>query len=487
MDRIKILCLVLPAWVSATALTISPTGAGQVKALLDEAADVSSLAIDGPISYSDLKYIAGLDDLRSLDLSKAEIALYRADDKYYPENMIPAGIFSGARFTQFEFPVTERLIVGDAAFAGAAIEEIFVPETVASIGEGAFAGSAVKTATLNGKTSFGASMFSDCTALDNVSLGGLTEIPARMFAGCTALTAVNGAENVTVIGERAFRGDAALTSFDFGPALRSVGMEAFAGAGLEVADLSQASALTALAPRVFAHNAALAYAAFGPAMKDLGEGVFFGCPALAKVDAEVTDIPDYAYVNDTSLDITSAYTPATVSIGAYALKGMGQVVQLNLYPALGHIGDHAMQGMTGLESIDARDMTAVPTLGENVWEGVKQDLVKLYTLGDLGDSFEAAAQWQDFDIVKLSTTLTIDSEAVKTVSARIEGSVIDIRSIHSPISEAVLYDTAGTLLTRITPATETAAIETSQWSTRIYIVGVTLADGTRATTKLIRQ
>lgn len=479
--------MILPAWISAAALTISPDGAGQVKSLVGDSPDISSLAIDGPISYTDLKYIAGLKNLRSLDLSKAEIAVYRANDEYYPDNVIPSGIFAGAQFTQFEFPATERLIVEDAAFAGAAVEEIFIPESVASVGEGAFAGSALKTATLNGKTSFGASAFADCTALDNVSLGGLTDIPARMFAGCTALATVNGAENVTSIGDRAFRGDAGLVSFEFGPALKSVGMEAFAGAGLEVADLSQATALTSLAPRAFAHNAALTYAAFGPAMKDLGEGVFFGCGALATVDAQVTEIPDYAYVNDTSLDITSAYTPATTSIGAYALKGMEQVVQLNLYPALEHIGDHAMQGMTGLESIDAREMTSVPSLGENVWEGVKQDLVELYALGDMADSFEAAAQWQDFYIVKLSTTLTIDSEAVKTVSARFEGPDLVIRSAHSPIAEAVLYDTAGTLLTRVTPGTITATVETSQWSTRIYIICVTLADGTRATSKLIRQ
>lgn len=487
MNRFQILCLILPTWISAAALTISPSEAGQVKSLVGSSSDLSSLVIDGPISYADLKYIAGLENLQSLDLSKAEIAVFRANDEYYPENVIPSGIFAGARFTQFEFPATARLIVEDAAFAGAAIEELFIPETVASVGEGAFAGSAVKTVTLNGSTDFGTSVFADCTALDNVSLGGLSTLPARMFAGCTALTAVNGAENVTAIGDRAFRGDAALASFEFGAALKSVGTEAFAGAGLEVADLSQASALTSLAPRVFAHNAALTYAAFAPAMKDLGEGVFFGCSSLAKVDAQVTEIPDYAYVNDTSLDIASAYTPTTATIGSYALKGMDQVVQLNLYPALEHIGDHAMQGMTGLESIDARELTAVPTLGENVWDGVRQDLVKLYALGDLADDFESTAQWQDFDIVKLSTTLTIDSEAVKTVSAHFDGSGIVIHSAHSPIAEAVLYDTAGTLLTRIVAGTTTVTIETSQWTNRIYIVGVTLADGTRATSKLIRK
>ena len=76
---------------------------------------------------------------------------------------------------------------------------------------------------------------------------------------------------------------------------------------------------------------------------------------------------------------------------------------------------------------------------------------------------------------------------IRDRSAHFDGSDIVIRSAHSPIAEAVLYDTAGTLLTRIAAGTTTVTIETSQWTNRIYIVGVTLADGTRATSKLIRK
>jgi len=475
------------AWLAASAVTLAPTAPGQVKALLAGSPAETSVAIDGPVSFADLKYLASLDNLRSLDLSKAEIKIYRSGAEYYPENVIPTGVFAGAKLTQFKFPTTDRLVVEDAAFAGSAIEEIYIPETVASIGEGAFAGSAVKSVTLNGKTGFGQSVFADCTNLDNANLGGLAELPAHFFAGCTSLKSVVATEDLSIIGDRAFRGASSLASFEFGPALKSVGTEAFAGAGLETADLSRSSALVALAPRAFADNANLRYAAFGPAMKDLGEGVFFGCPALAKVDASVTEIPDYAYVNDTSLDITTVYTPDIASIGAFSLKGLEQVVQLNLYPALAYIGDNAMQDITGLESIDAREMTAVPQLGENVWENVSQELVKLYAMDEMADMFEASPQWQDFDIVKLSSIIAIDTDAESSVEARFEGSELDIRSRHEAMSDILLYDASGIMLTHLTPASETAKIETSQWGTRIYIVCVTLADGTHATAKLIRK
>lgn len=486
MIRFKILCVTLVGWLAAEAVTITPTSAGQVEALLGSAAPESSVEIDGPVSFADLHYLASLDNIRLLDLSKATITVYRADTQYYPENVIPTGIFAGAKFTEFVFPSTERLIVEDAAFAGSAIEEVTIPASVAAVGEGAFAGSAVKSVSINGQTRFSESVFADCTDLETADLGGIAVLPARFFAGCTSLKSVNATENLVEIGDRAFRGATSLASFDFGTALKSVGTEAFAGAGLENADLSRASALVALAPRAFADNAKLRQAAFAAALQDLGEGVFFGCPALEKVDAYVTEIPDYAYVNDTSIDITTVYTPSTSSIGAYALKGLEQVVQLNLHPALSYIGDNAMQGMTGLESIDARELTAVPELGENVWENVRQDLVKLYAFNETADVFKSLPQWQDFDIVKLSASISIDAEAESGIEARFDGTAMEIRSRRDTISDIVLYDPAGVMLARLAPNADSAKIETSQWATRIYIVGVTLADGTHASAKLIR-
>ena len=85
MNRFQILCLILPTWISAAALTISPTEAGQVKSLVGSSSDLSSLAIDGPISYADLKYIAGLENLQSLDFRKPRLPCFAPTTSIIPK------------------------------------------------------------------------------------------------------------------------------------------------------------------------------------------------------------------------------------------------------------------------------------------------------------------------------------------------------------------------------------------------------------------
>jgi len=159
------------------------------------------------------------------------------------------------------FPVTS---IGDAAFYGAGLTSISIPQGVTSIGHGAFAYcyglTAITVAADNlfyksidgvlynkagtilivcparlttvsipqGVTSIDDSAFADCTGLTSMSIPeGVTSIGICAFAGCYGLTTISIPQGVTSIGGWTFDDCIGLTSISIPKGITSIGEYAF--------------------------------------------------------------------------------------------------------------------------------------------------------------------------------------------------------------------------------------------------------------------
>ena len=107
------------------------------------------------------------------------------------------------------YAVNENAMLIEAhAFAGAALEEIVLPDGIAQIGEGAFANSGL-------------------TGIDLSGLSALAQLPEGAFEDCRALEAVNLPDGLTGIGGGAFDGCGALAELDVPDAVTAIGGDAF--------------------------------------------------------------------------------------------------------------------------------------------------------------------------------------------------------------------------------------------------------------------
>lgn len=483
-------CLLALSAVSAFALRALDCTPGALQSLVSSPGNLSTLSVKGQINAADLEFIAGsMPALRTLDLGEAEIVKFRTSATIYPDAVVPAKIFAGAPFTSVTLPRQQGLIIEEAAFAGAGLTSLTIGSNVKSVGTGAFAGCAdLKNVSISSPTVYGTDVFNGCTSLTAVNLGDAAEVSASMFANCPSLTAVSGGEQVVSIAANAFAGDAALTSFPFAAALTSIGEGAFTHSGLEEAQLQGCKALTAIGDRAFAQAPALRAVTLPSSVKTLGTGIFAMDGALADLtlSTAITVIPDYAFTSTGGVADDKVLHSGVTEIGAYALKGHSATETLFIPRGVTYIGDHAMEGMTGLKTVDVSEHTEAPELGSDVWAGVVQADVELKVGEHMADVFRNAAQWQDFSI-KSPTVLVDDIVAEEQqVKARFDAYTLEIVSTGAAVTRVELYNTAGQLLTALSAESNSVSIDTQSWQENIYIASVTLADGTRATAKLLR-
>lgn len=485
--RFLLVIAVALAGFAARALDCTP---GALKSLIPNPETTTSLSLKGEIDASDMEFIAsGMPALRTLDLSEVAIAKRRDSRTIYPEGTIPAMSFAGAPFTTVVFPAQEGLVIEDAAFTGAALTSVVIPANVKSVGTGAFAAcKSLKSATLNPTTDFSTDVFNGCSALEEVDFGGTTRVPVSGFADCTALKSISGAQSVREIGNGAFTGDVALSYFPFSASLQSIGNDAFAHSGLEAADMERCTSLKVIGDRAFARAAQLARVVLPKSVTTLGTGVFAMDEALTELtmSTAVVNIPDYAFTSTPNVPSQSVIHDETETIGAYALKGHNATTDIYLPSSVTYLGDHAMEGMTALKEIDVTYHKEVPELGKEVWAGVNQNEVNLKVGEHMAAPFQNAAQWQDF-IIK-SPTVNIDEVAApaQKVQARFEGYVLEIVSTGQEIAKVDIFTTAGKQLAALPGDGNRTEVNTQPWQENIYIVSVTLTDGTRATAKLLR-
>lgn len=478
--------------VGAYAADVTATP-GQLSAVIADAANESSLTVTGSINAADLHYIStAMPALRSLDLSGAVIVDYDGDKlmgyRHHPANTIPAACFAGSQITSVSLPAGVAL--GDGAWASSALQTVSVPAD-ASMGMGVFAGcTSLTSATV---PTAPAGTFSGCTALTTVSVINAADLGASAFSGCSALNHVE-AQNVSTIGTRAFAGCSALKSFDFGSHLTAIGPRAFAQSGLTGANLNGATQRVGIGPWAFVDCRQLGSLTL-PADYTLGHGAFFGCASLKSIYSRLNkddyrlgtpSLPDYAFTGATALDANTIIGPTVDSLGRYALAGNRGTTMFYLQPSVQHLGDHAMAGMTELTHLTATGHNEVPTLGQNVWDGINQNNITLEVNENMASAFLATPQWNAFHIDIVTNLEDNIAADLSQIRGRFVGTDIEIDLGSVEAREIALYDFSGLCLSRTVPAGSVTVLPTADFQTNAYLVVVQLTNGTQLSLKLMR-
>lgn len=474
--------------------TLLFTLAGLLPALVGRGADV---VLTGPVDAAALHAVAASGQtIGTLDLSGAEIVAYDgprlvANLTHYPAGILPAYVLSGLHASRILLPAGLTAIA-DGALMGSEIEEVTIPASCDSIGRGAFASCArLKSVTLPATaTRLGTHIFARCTALASATVMSPT-VPASTFAGCTALSALTLGPKVTAIGADAFHGCTSLTAVGFPSGLTTIGAGAFGHSGLRKADLSGCRSLTAIGSEAFAYCPSLTSASLPASAGHIGTGLFFDSGSLTDVTlpASLTTIPALTLKGTAGPKYaTDLIHEGVDSIGQMALAGMDATRYLTLPSTLSHIADEGLADMGSLSTLDVSKLGHVPALGAEVFDGIDQPAVTLYTSEDMADIFMAAPQWREFKISSSETTLDQNLSPVKgTVRVRFDGTLLRAAS-EDGIASARLYDLSGHLVGRAAPAEPAAevSIETSAQASPLFILTVTLADGSETSVKLVR-
>ena len=406
--------IILTTALLATTLTLGAVeienNAGNLHSNLADRS-ITELTVSGTMDVRDFVFIAdSLPSLTSLDLSQVNIAAYHSKGKPYLGNIfdfaqgeLPAMALMGTRLTNLVLPDSLKSI-GHAALAGcSSLETVTMPSTLTAIDSYAFSGTGITVANIPASvTQLGTGAFSRCANLTTVTIAGCN-VPAYAFIDDTNLSSVTLSNSVTAIGAGAFSGCTALNgiSIDNGIAIRSIGKEAFVGAGAQAIDLAAMQQLQQIGAWAFACSGITA-ATLPAGVYYMGNGAFYCARsnANATFPEGVTTIPPLTYAGNTLLDGRYTLPEGVDSIGEYAFYNDYAVKSMALPSTTAYIGTRAMAGMTGLDTVSIV-ATVVPALGDSVWQGVDQPLVKLSTLNnETADLYGEVDQWKNFHILR---------------------------------------------------------------------------------------
>ncbi len=468
------------AWWPAHALDVAVAAPGTLADAVADAAGVTSLAVSGPLDASDFRFIATeMTALSRLDLGAATVAAYSGEAidglHSYPADVLPPMILAGTPLESIVLPAGLTAL-GEGALAGTRLKKIDVPAGVSATGAGAFAGcTGLEEATVASGT-LGAGAFAGCTALRRVSIPAGAAVPAMCFARDSLLAAVDGFGSAVAVGDAAFTDCASLATLPFGRSLERIGARAFCGSGLREAALAGCTALTSVGEGAFAACPRLELLEL-PEGCEAAAALAMNSPALHSVALPAGDVPDYAFTADSLVDISAAMA-AAVAVGDFAFKGVRDAGAVVFPATLEYMGRGAMEGVTGLATIDASLLQAVPALGEAVWAGVDQPAVVLYTADEMAEAFAGAAQWQDFDITPKSLVAIDDvaadggGAAEGTLRACFRGMLLLVECPAGAVEQIAVADPAGRVLATLHPdAQGRAMLDTSRWTNSIYLLG----------------
>ncbi len=485
------------ATLSSFALEVN-VNPGKLSSQITDPAGVTTLTLRGGINAADMLFIAGsMNSLTTLDMADVEIAAYTGDAldgrSAYPASTIPDGVFAGMKISSLTLPANNPVNIGAGAFAGTAITSLTLPSGTGTVGTGAFSScTALKTVIIPLTATLESHVFAHDTSLSSVNLCGAATLPDAIFDGCTSLATVDGVQNLTSIGARAFAECKALDKFTFSTTMREIGAEAFAFTSIASADLAECENLMSVGAWAFACNPALTSVSLPSEVKSVGKGAFFDCTSLSAFELpdKTTTLAAYVLKGDSGIADTAMIHSGVDSIGAYAMKDLSAVETIALPATLTYVGDGAMEGMTGLKTIYATELVSVPETGADVWSGVDRPSVVLHLADYAADEFRAADQWQDFNIVSISTGVEdaiVAPEASSAVSGRFDGSELCLLSRGSAIASVAVYDPAGRLLISASGnGGETFSTDTSAFTTGLFVVECVLEDGTRGVLKMKR-
>ncbi len=501
MKRFFALLVSCVACISMWALQVNNT-AGSLSTLVDDTS-ITSLTVTGTIDARDFKFIADkLNDLTLLNLGNAEIVAYSnakspvflAIDTY-DSNAIPATALMNKKLRSVTLPKNITKI-GQAAFAGCKqLEFLSLPSSLEVIESYAFTScNMLKSISLpSGLQTLGEGAFSRCNEIKTVTISpdDSFTVGKDAFQDCAKLASVTLGDNVTTIGPGAFAGCGALKSIKLNPTshLTTIAEAAFASSGVEEMSLNKCNELNSIGMWAFA-NTPLTSVTLPQSLESLGDGAFYYNLDLEQIDlpSSITNLSNYLLAGNNAVDVEQPVKDGVTHIGDYAFYNWDQIRDFTFPESVQYVGTMAMAGQTSLEQVTARPID-VPELGDNVWEGVDQPKIPLYTDPSVADDYKAAEQWKEFAIRPDSPPTSIDESLATNdlqVKAHFEGTMLIVNA-SAVISRVSIYDTNGVLLSAATPSSEQAQLNTINFIGKFYIVNVILEGGAQRSFKLVRK
>ena len=517
MKRFLTILVSCAATLSAWALQVNITAGNLANAV--ENTSITELIISGTIDARDFKFIHDkLNNLESLDLSDTRIVAYSNSQSplflsinTYEDNSIPTTALMGKKLRRISLPgKTQKIDM--AAFAGCEqLERIEFPESLESIGDYAFSScnKLISVTIPSDVKEMGEGAFSRCNKLEKVAIktSGTFSVPKDAFQDCKALSTVTMSESVTNIGPGAFSGCTELLAmkFDDGNKLTTISEAAFASSGLEAIELEKCKNLTTIGMWAFA-NTPLKNAILPESVESVGDGAFYYNIDMEKIELpeSLTTISNYLLAGDNSIVVKRPTFEGDVSlldntdesytivkenvttIGDYAFYNMDQLQEFAVPSNVQYIGTKAMAGQTNLDLVRAAPIT-VPELGDEVWAGVNQSQIPLYTFEEALEDYKAAEQWKEFSITSDPTDIEENLADVDTkVNAYFTGTILHVTAT-STIAKVSVFDINGVLLSMIAPASQQAEINTVNFNGKFYVVNVILEGGSQHSFKLLRQ
>lgn len=391
-------------------IRVSP---GTLSDLLGESGiTTTSLTLSGEADARDLSYLASLPALKTLDMSALNIvALQNAtpvimNRRHYDADALPAFVFSLSKIEKVVLPASLTHIE-ECAFASSAIKEVGFGPALKSIDSWAFYHSALADIFLPGSVvSLGEGVFADCRNLANANLSAaqLKSLPQKSFRGCTALKSIL-----------------------FPGGLTSLGAESLLGSGLESIVLT--ANITQIGEYALSQMPQLAgYSAANP---QLGNGALFGNGALTSVSGQTT-FGTLSLAATPALLLDSVTSTAFTAIGDYALAG-NATGKLHISSKLGHVGEHALEGMSNLTVISALAAAGnVPDAVTDAFNGLDNPkAIELAVDKDYLEAWSDHPEWSRFNIKGYEVTgvAAIENDNSDIVCS-IEENILVVRSVH---------------------------------------------------------
>ena len=420
MRKLFFLLLAAVTVLGVQALTVNNT-AGQLSQKVSNH-QITALTVTGTMDARDFLFITEeLPELTTVNLSQVSILPVNSGKVLYgtvadyAANEIPRTAFFGKKLTSVTLPANIES-VGYAAFAGCyQLHSVTFPASLVAIDDYAFAGCALTSVEVPSTVQvMGKGVFCRCESLQSVTLDA-AYVGDFTFLGDISLSQVNIGPSVKNISKGMFNGCIALTTLNIDPAcqMTRIDDEAFINSGLQSIDINSLGIGTvgewALA------QTHLSSIKLGDGMTKLGDGALAHNPQLATVilpgmgqsqpggprnaphrPHTIAEVPDYAFAGDGVLNAGGVLRNGVTSIGDYAFYNVNTAIDTMWIPSsVTYLGDMAMAGMTGMATLKV-DAADVPALGENVWAGVDQPSVPLFTPSGSTSLYQAADQWMNF-------------------------------------------------------------------------------------------
>ena len=320
--------------------------AGRLASTLNDKT-IDRLCVKGSVDASDLFFIADeLENLKELDLSGCTIEAYRSipvhGRAHYDAATIPGSTFAASHIETIHFPTDGTLHIGDTAFISSGLKSLNIGCNV-TIGTGAFAScESLGEVRIAGRAIIGEYAFRSCKSSRQRTLTGAIEIGVKAFAACSNCIPLYSAR-ISRSSEH---------HLSKGCRLKSINLEN--------------TIVNTIGNRAFAQNTSLENILLPQSVKTLGEGLLSDCQ-----HSERSAYRRHTHRCPTMPSKIPALVTYLWSISSKSGRTLSKATRL----IDNHTSDlpssesatNAMEGMTGLTSIEAALKSVMRVSATDVW------------------------------------------------------------------------------------------------------------------------